>query len=405
MYSPRFITLTRSSTAGLRLSMASTSSALPSASYAVHSYSTRALSELETSRLVLSAHSVVCAPAEGEAPSIDRDGRAFAIKISGSIDALAKDGTARVERRPGTWILGLDDQESWTQWMKSLRAAVSELKGEEAPAPPLVESSDVDSPTSPVFPSDVGGSRLRFSSLRSGTVSEGARRSVYNNQRPSLDSSRPELPSNQDNRTSFFAPSEAYSIYSLDSSHSMDAHSPAIAPASTSHVEIALGTSFLDADSSDEGEADDSPVSLPTPVNPLPRQPSISHLINSTTNGLRHESDDSFCITLGAVLPPPPPPPSSFLPPPPPPGQQSRLSYASYGSYPSSVSGMSRRASSVRSNVSATSLSMDHLNPMASRSRLSVYSLESGPPPAPSGPAPSSSLPPLPPIPASPQPC
>ncbi|BGP20608.1 hypothetical protein JCM10213_007142 [Rhodosporidiobolus nylandii] len=124
VFRPRLITFSRT---------------FPSASsaptFTLSSYKTRALSERETSRLTLSASSVVCAPAEGETPTRSHGGRAFAIKVTGLCDALSQDGHGRTERKTSSWIIGIDDLDEYTRWMAALKGAVRELKGEFALPP------------------------------------------------------------------------------------------------------------------------------------------------------------------------------------------------------------------------------------------------------------------------------
>ncbi|GAA5836255.1 hypothetical protein JCM11251_001444 [Rhodosporidiobolus azoricus] len=104
-------------------------------SFFLSTYPTHALLESETSRLTILPSSHISAPLEGETLPLSRGGRAFALKVTGVVDALANDGSGRVERRKGTWVLDVDDQTVWAEWMGRLRGAVKELQ--DAAAVPL----------------------------------------------------------------------------------------------------------------------------------------------------------------------------------------------------------------------------------------------------------------------------
>ncbi|GAA5883982.1 hypothetical protein JCM6882_002092 [Rhodosporidiobolus microsporus] len=97
-------------------------------SFFLSTYPTPALLESETSRLTLLPSSHISAPLEGETLPLSRGGRAFALKVTGVVDALANDGSGRIERRKGAWVLGVDDQQVWAEWMGRLRGAVRELQ-------------------------------------------------------------------------------------------------------------------------------------------------------------------------------------------------------------------------------------------------------------------------------------
>ncbi|GAA5869396.1 hypothetical protein JCM8547_008663 [Rhodosporidiobolus lusitaniae] len=411
LFRPRLITLSRSPSSSF-------TSSPPS--FSLHSYPTRALSELETSRLTLLPSSVICAPAEGEAPpSSSAAGRAFAIKVTGAVDALAKDGSQKVERRMGSWVIGMDDLEGWREWMEELRGAVSELRGEKKDEGKAAVLEQEEQREEEVFDLDASRRRARQASSTSGDSGysaeatrlslgrEGWRVSTYGgldlgiSRAGSFSSTRS---GGTRSRLASLAPShlsasvrggeeDAYSLYSLeaasslysaggdDLSHLVQAAPPAATSSSSSvRANIPLSASFFDADTSDDDEENAPPV------------PSSSSRQASLT------------------LPPSLPPPSSALPPPPP-GQPSqthtltkRLSVASH--LCASASHRSLRSHSSSSSLASHRGSFSHspsqlqLHPSlsASRSRLSVLSFENLPhlAPPPSGPPPKGGLPAIP---------
>ncbi|GAA6038695.1 hypothetical protein JCM8097_002350 [Rhodosporidiobolus ruineniae] len=447
-FTPRHATLSRYS---------SSSSPLV---YSLHTYPTRALSETETSRLRLSPGSVVCAPLDGETPSHDRGGREFAIKVTGQVWALAKDGSGRAERRDGAWVLGMDDLELYKEWMGRLKEAVAELKEEveqrsrlghgRASRTSTASSSTGTSvqlalspsvPVSPTAPFDLDAARqsaaasLRAQASTNADFAETARATLTSTgwrvvgglpattaSGVSSISSGTGGASRNPSIASGAESLDGYSLYSLEAASSIA--SIAEEPAPRTH--LPPSASFL-ADWSDEEEEGDAapPLSasagpprlslspLPLPQLISPRSRTFSQQLASD---FRRESDSSaFSHLSGASLPPPVPPPKGGLPPLPPTSSSSTsapskpLPLGQHPSYRLSTHSLTR-PHSIRS-IASSSTSSSSCRPAhrlslgpgstiasaaASRSRLSLLGMENIPP-APAGPPPMGSLPPLPP--------
>ncbi|GAA5995656.1 hypothetical protein JCM11641_006666, partial [Rhodosporidiobolus odoratus] len=359
VYRPRLVSLSRTSS--------------PSPSFALSSYKTRALTERETSRLTLTASTVVCAPADGETPTRSHGGRGFAIKVTGMVDALVPDGSGRTERKSSGWVIGMDDLEVYTEWMSMLKGAVKEMKGEasgtkaEQHVQQLQHELDpaLLSPISPTsFTASLGSSSSSSHAPSSGhnhhdghfdldatrrTVSASVRSRASSNasdwaeRKLELGSSgwrvaggsgplrrstaslasRPSIAGSMHSARRDTMAEDDYSLYSLEAasvySGSFSGAPPSDLPAPAEATSsgnsrpggrLPLSSSFLDADSSDE-ESGSEPlaVSLAAPHDSL-----ISP--RTKTSGLASASS-SPSRSAPLSLPPRAPPPSSALPLPP----------------------------------------------------------------------------------------
>ncbi|BGP52071.1 hypothetical protein JCM10450v2_008042 [Rhodotorula kratochvilovae] len=395
LFRPRFVALTAFSP----------STSAP-ASYHLHAFNSRHTSERETSRLALTPASIVCAPAAAELPSRTKDRRAYAIKVTGrgTVEGEAGGAEAREDKETG-WIVGIDDEGIFREWLARLKDAVRDLRGEAEP-----ESAAAPATQRAHTPFDLDAARRAADEAvrtRSPSVSSGVGSLVLTSQGWQLeDGAARATPSPYARGRIPSAASSSWTVSSRLSGDDADASSfsgrssvysrgPSLRSARPSLPPA--GDSFLDADSTDEDANVDEPAEPMHSDDPSPGllSPRSSVFVPPAPSS-RRTSNRSSASSRDSHLPPPLPPPAAALPPLPPLPHSSsddpvvlqsgfnRLSLASTSSHPSSL----------RSAASAPATTGP---PRPSRySVLSSYSGESLPPPRP---PPKGALPPVPPSP------
>ncbi|GAA5854943.1 hypothetical protein JCM9279_003580 [Rhodotorula babjevae] len=365
-------------------------------SYHLHSFTSRHPSERETRCLHLSSSSIVCVPSAAELPSRPKDGRAFAIKVTGRQEPTGDERTTQAQANDDSaWVLGLDDEGVFCEWLGRLKDVVRELREEAAPRRALKGRAQQE-----VTPFDLDIARRAAddgASLASGESGLGSL--VLSAQGWQLEPSPRDVDA-RSRRPSVCPSATASSSWpigmqttrsqpgddgasSRSGRQSLDdcCSAPYVAPAPSA----AAGSSFLDADSSgDDSFVDDDPPSASRRTLALDERGKRS----------THAPESTSAVARGAVqahahLAPPRPPPSSALPPLPslPLEHDATLSPSHLDSYrrPFHTSTTSRPA-------------FRHGRPER-LSYLSLHSSDSLPPPMP---PPRSKLPALPPVPPSP---
>ncbi|GAA5894904.1 hypothetical protein JCM8208_006102 [Rhodotorula glutinis] len=386
-FRPRFVALSASPPSP---------SSSSSPSYHLHAFSSRHPAERETRRLHLSPTSIVCVPSAAELPTRPKDGRAFAIKVTGRQEPTGDERTTQAQAEgDSAWILGLDDEGVFCERLGRLKGVVRKLREREAPR--RSEGWEGQEGSAP-FDLDItrraadDGASLALDESGLGSLVLSAQGWQLEPSPMSVDL-RPRRPSACPSGTA----SSSWSIgtqttrsqlghadgSSRSGRHSLDDYlSPQDVGPASSAME---GSSFLDANSS----GDDSLVDDVSP-SAARRAPSVGNRVKRSATAL----EQSSASPRGAVYPhghlaPPRPPPSSALPPLPPLPLEhdANLSPSHLDSY--------RRPF----HTSTTSLPSSRGGGHDRRSYLSSHSSESLPPPMP---PPRSKLPALPPGPPSP---
>ena len=385
-FRPRFVALS-----------ASPLSPSSSPSYDLHAFTSRHPSERETRRLHLSSTSVVCAPSAAELPSRLKDGRAFAIKVTGRQEPTGDAHTTQAQAQgDSAWVLGLDDEGVFCEWLARLKGAVRELR--ERAAPRRASASRDGQEDGAPFDLDVARRAADDgASLASGESGLGSL--VLTAQGWQLEPSPRDVDARR-RRPSMSLTGTASSSWSIgtqttrsqlddadgSSRSSRRSLDDSLSASSIAQVPIAAaGASFLDADSSgDDSLVDDEP--------PRTARLAPSH-DEQSTHDPRTFGPPSAAPRRTAMshdhLAPPRPPPSSALPPLPPLPLEhdAHLSTSHFDSY--------RRPF----RTSTSSLPASRHGRPDRHSYLSSHSSDSLPPPMP---PPQSKLPALPPVPPSP---
>ncbi|GAA5927346.1 hypothetical protein JCM3775_002522 [Rhodotorula graminis] len=386
-FRPRFVALTASP-------HPPSPSPSSSPSYHLRAFVSRHPSERETYRLHLSPSSVVCVPSAAELPSRLKDGRAFAIKVTGHQEPTGDEGTTQAHAEgDSAWVLGLDDEGVFCEWLERLKGVVRDLRkraerrrtsssqgGHDDGAP-----FDLD--ITQRAADDEASLKSGDSGLGSLVLSAQGWQFELNQDDVDLRSRRPSAgrieaaSSSWSSRTHTTGSQPDDGASSRSGRRSLDDYLSAQynAPATTS---AAAGSSFLDADSSgDDSLVDDVAPSAARLASSLEARSKLSE------RAVEHSSlPPRGLVHLHAHLAPPRPPPSSALPPLP-------LEHGDSLS-PSHLDSFRRQF-----RTSTTSLpSSRHARPDRT-SYLSSHSSDSLPPPTP---PPRSKLPALPPVPPSP---
>ncbi|GAA6048748.1 hypothetical protein JCM3770_003940 [Rhodotorula araucariae] len=352
LFRPRFV--------ALAASPHPSSSSAPR-SYHLHAFKSRHASESETARLALTPCSIVCAPAAADLPPRKKDHRAYTIKVTGFGNSEADERPVLGETAAETgWIVGMDDEGVFREWLARLKAAVRELRGE----------GDVTSLRATVHGAGSREQALIYLDearraadeavrLRSPSVSSGVGTLVLTSQGWQLEDvaaraspsphGRSRIPSagssswTDSSRASGGEDADASSVSGASSVYSrgpssLGAARPPMPPA---------GDSFLDADSSDDEDVDMPTTRTHPPLLLSGSRSSYSSLSAPPASPSRRTFGQSSTSSRESHLPPALPPPATALPPLPPRVHSSpdnsvvfgstfnRLSLASSSSHPS----------------------------------------------------------------------
>lgn len=111
-----------------RTSIATDPGATGRHAYTLHAFRTTHLDEPESSRLGLSATSVICIPAETDYDDIGEGKRMpYALYASGTGSFRAGLGLDQYEKKT-SWILGMGDLDTFTAWLDMLKEVVREIR-------------------------------------------------------------------------------------------------------------------------------------------------------------------------------------------------------------------------------------------------------------------------------------
>lgn len=296
-------------------------------SYHLHAFKSRHPSERETSRLQLTPASVVCVPAAMELPARSADGRSYAVKVTGrNTPTMNQTGAAT------SWVIGMDDEAIFREWLERLKDAVRELSGPQGAQQRLSTGpgGDFNEPFDLDWARRAADEASRARAAAKGSVESGVGDLVLTSQGWQL-----EVPptgrygeGSERGRTraralgSGSASASFTTRTSLDDDDDVDSSSfsgqsslhsrrPSFPSPPVATTSAAAGLSFLDAG---ESSGDDSPVDEPLLFQARSvRRHRRSKRTSEQASVASRESAHSH-----AHLAPPLPPPSSALPPLPP---------------------------------------------------------------------------------------